>query len=92
VILEEQKSLRTSFSLMEKKGTDMEHNLRERLLTSRKNERTLALMINGFLEDNKDNVSADAHKIVRTRMEILQDKYANLLLKESELRRKLATI
>jgi Ca2+-binding EF-hand superfamily protein len=77
---------------MEKKGTDMEHNLRERLLTSRKNERTLALMINSFLEDNKDNVSADAHKIVRTRMEILQDKYANLLLKESEMRKKLATI
>jgi hypothetical protein len=49
-------------------------------------------MINSFLEDSKDNVSAGAHKIVRTRMEILQDKYANLLLKESEMRKKLATI
>jgi hypothetical protein len=46
----------------------MEHNLRERLLMAKKNERTLALMINSFLDDNKDNVSADAHKIVRTRM------------------------
>lgn len=92
VILEEQKSLQASFTLMEKKGADIEHNLRERLLASRKNEKTLALLINSFLDDNKDNVSAEEHRIIRTRLEIIQDRYSNLLLKEGELRKKLAVI
>lgn len=66
---------------MEKKSAEIEHNLRQRLLNSKKNEKTLAILINNFLDDSKDMVSSDAHLIVRTRMEILQDKYAALLLK-----------
>lgn len=77
---------------MEKKSSDIEHSLRERLLNARKNEKVIALMMNSFMEENKDNVSGDAHKIVRTKLEIVQDRYATLLVKESELRKKLAMV
>lgn len=47
----------------------------------KRNQDLLSETLSTIVEDCKDNVSIETHNIVRNKLEIIQDKYANTLLK-----------
>lgn len=58
----------------------------------KRNQDLVSETLNTVLEDCKDNVSIETHNIIRNKLEITEDKYGNLLIKEGDLRKRIADL
>lgn len=81
IIFDEHQFLRDSYTKMQLKAAQNETHLKQKYLTARMNEKQLTLLMNQVLEQTKDSVSSDTHSILLSKMQTLNDKYANFAFK-----------
>lgn len=89
VLEEEHKMLRGSYLRQEKKSSESELSLKAKVVQGRKHEKELVFFLNKVLEESRDSVSSEAHKIALGKLQNLSDQALSNSIRETELRVKI---
>ena len=92
IIKEEHQTLMDAYTKLESKAAETEYSLRNKVVTVKKNEKQLTILMNQVLNDTKGSISSDVHNILLSKMESLNVKSSNYTFKEAELRLKISRL